>query len=56
MTETIDVLDKIADFYSFESPNSKTSKQIIIPVAIAGGAVIAVAISITAVLLIKKRR
>lgn len=56
VTETIDVLDKIADFYSFESPNSKTSKQIIIPVAIAGGAVIAVAISITAVLLIKKRR
>ncbi len=62
ITETVDVLDKISEFYSFDKAGEKSSaasasgSQIIVPVAIAGGAVILIAVSVTAVLLIKKRK
>ena len=62
ITETVDVLDKIDEFYSFDEKDGKGSASsvggphIIVPVAIAGGVVVLIAVSATVVLLIKKRR
>ena len=66
VTETIDVIDRIAEFYALgpqETESVASSEvddsvdmQIILPVTIGGGVVILAAVSVTVVLLIKKRR
>lgn len=62
ITETVDVLDKIDEFYSFDETDGKGSAasvggaHIIVPVAVAGGVVVLIAVSATVVLLVKKRK